>query len=219
MNKSLLLLILIFISSAASAREQNFYGGVGIGRSGADVTEITKQDILDLGYSSVNNFQNGSNKSDTAWKIYGGYRFNPHVAAEVFYADLGKFSSNASGSAVDASSTTVNFTLNSALKINGFGAAALLGAPVSDQWSVFAKPGLFVWDAKLTVNNTKTGSSQSVSTDKKGTSPSLGLGADYAFTSQLGARVEWERFFDVGDKNTTGKSNVNLFLLSVRYTP
>ncbi|MEJ2554421.1 MAG: outer membrane beta-barrel protein [Gammaproteobacteria bacterium] len=220
MNKSLLLLTLISLSyaAAASARDHGFYAGLGVGRSSANVAEITRQDILDLGFTSLNSFQNGSSKSDTAWKVYGGYRFNPHVAAEAFYTNLGKFTRNATGSGVYASST-VNFTLDSALKVSGFGAAALLGAPLSDHWSVFAKPGLLYWDAKRSTTATAAGSSQSASTDKKGTSPTFGLGADYAFTGKLGARVEWERYFDVGDENTTGKSNVNLFLLSMRYTP
>lgn len=220
MKKSLFLLTMISTAHAAiaTAQDQSFYAGLGIGRSSADVTEISRQDVLDIGFNSLNNFQNGSSKSDTAWKIYGGYRFNPNVAAEFFYASLGKFSRDASGSGVTASSSTVNFTLNSDLKINGFGAAAVLGLPLNDQWSLFAKPGLFHWDAKDTTTAT-TSTTLSGSTEKKGTSPSLGVGAGYAFTDKLSARLEWERYFDVGDKNTTGKSDVNLFALSVQFTP
>jgi opacity protein-like surface antigen len=54
--------------------------------------------------------------------------------------------------------------------------------------------------------------------DKKSTNPGFSVGASYAFTATLSARLEWERYFDVGDKNTTGKSNVNLFALSVQFT-
>jgi len=221
MKQSIFLLTMISAAYAgiATAQDQSFYAGLGIGRSSADVTEISRQDILDSGFTSLNSFQNGSSKSDTAWKLYGGYRFNPNIAAEFFYANLGKFSRDASGNGATASSSSVNFNLNSELKITGFGVAALVGAPLSEQWNVFAKPGLLYWDAKRTSTTTAAGASLSGSVSKSGTSPSFGVGTSYAFTDKLSARLEWERYFEVGDKNTTDKSDVNLFALSVQFTP
>ena len=222
MKQSIFLLTMISAAYAgiACAQDQSFYAGLGIGKSSAGVPEITRQDILDYGFTTLNNYQNSTSKSDTAWKLYGGYRFNPNVAAELFYANLGKFTRDASGNVAVGSSSSVNFSLGSELKITGFGIAALLGAPLSDQWNVFAKPGLLVWDAKYTATFTSPGTSPGQSTtSKSGTSPSFGVGTSYAFTDKLSARIEWERYFDVGDKNATGKSNVNLFALSVQFTP
>lgn len=221
MNKSVLLLTLISISytAAAIAAEQNFYAGLSIGRSSANVTGISRQDVLDSGFTSLSSFQNGSSNSDTAWKIFGGYRFNPNVAAELFYTNLGKFSRNASGTGATASSPSVDFVLSSDLKITGFGAVALIGLPVTPQWNLFAKPGLLVWDAKRSSTATAAGASQSGSVSKSGTSPSFGLGVSYEFTDSLSGRFEWDDYFNVGDKNTTDKSNVNLFALSVQYAP
>jgi OOP family OmpA-OmpF porin len=221
MKKRLSLCAVLALSYAgiAAAQDQGFFAGLGVGRSNADVADITLQDVLGIGFSSVSGFQNQSSKSDTAWKLYGGYQFNSYVAAEVLYADLGKFSRSASGTGtVTSPPASLAFSLDSDLKITGFGAAALIGLPVSDQWGLFAKPGMFYWDAKRTTITT-AGSSLSDSTDKKGTSPTLGLGASYKFTERLSARLEWERFFDVGDKNTTGKSDVNLYTVSVQFTP
>ena len=91
MNKSLLFLTMISASytTIAIAQDQGYYAGLGIGRSSADVTEISRQDVLDTGFTSISGFQSGSSKSDTAWKIFGGYRLNPYMAAELFYANLG----------------------------------------------------------------------------------------------------------------------------------
>ena len=221
MKQSIFFLTMISAAYAgvASAQDQGFYAGLGIGRSSADVTEISRQDILNSGFTSLSTFQSGSSKSDTAWKIFGGYRFSPNIAAEFFYANLGKFSRDASGNGATSGSSSVNFSLNSELKITGFGVAALLGAPLSDQWNVFAKPGLLFWDAKRTSTTTATGGTQSGSISKNGTSPSFGVGTSYAFTDKLSARLEWERYFEVGDKSTTDKSDVNLFALSVQFTP
>ena len=60
---------------------------------------------------------------------------------------------------------------------------------------------------------------QSSPADKKSTSPDFSVGSSYAFTDILSARLDRVRYFEVGDKNTTDKSNVNLFALSVQYTP
>jgi OOP family OmpA-OmpF porin len=223
MNKSLLLLTMISASyttiTIAQDQDQEYYAGLAIGRSSADVTEISRQDVLDTGFTSISGFQSGSSKSDTSWRIFGGYRLNPNVAAELFYANLGKFSREASGTGVAASSSTLNFALNSNLKITGFGAAALVGLPLTEQLSVFAKPGLIYWMAKRTDSITAGTATQNSSTDKNGTSPSFGVGISYAFTDKLSARLEGERYFDVGDKNTTGKSNVDMLGLSLQFTP
>ena len=221
MKKSLFLstVLLAACTSVAAAQDQSFYAGLGLGRSSADVTEISSQDILDTGFSSLSAFQSGSSKSDTAWRIYGGYRFNANIAGELYYSDLGTFSRDASGTGVISSPPPINFSLNSDLKVTGFGAAVLLGMPLADKWSVFAKPGLLYWDAKRTSTTVASGSTQSGSVDKNGTSPSIGVGAGYAITDKLSARLEWERFFDVGDKNTTDKSDINLFALSLQFTP
>jgi OOP family OmpA-OmpF porin len=221
MKKSLILLTIISASytTIATAQDQEFYAGLGIGRSSADVTEISRQDVLDTGFSSLNAFQSESSKSDTAWKIFGGYRVNPILGVELFYSNLGTFTHEASGTGVTTSSTTVNFTLNSDLKVTGFGAAALVGLPLNEKVSVFAKPGLLYWKAERTDTYTAGTNAQGSSKDKNGTSPSLGVGASYTFTDKLSARLEWERYFDIGDKDTTGKSDVDMYGLSVQFTP
>jgi opacity protein-like surface antigen len=37
----------------------------------------------------------------------------------------------------------------------------------------------------------------------------VGVGAGYDFTDKFGVRVEWERFFDLGDDSVGGKSDVD----------
>ena len=221
MNKSLLLLTMISAPYAtiAIAQDQGIYAGLGIGRSSAHVADISRQDVLDAGFTSISDFQNGSRKSDVAWKIFGGYRLNPYMAAEIFYANLGKFSRNASGTGVTSSSPTLDFAINSNLKIAGYGASALVGLPLAAKFGVFAKPGFIYWKAKRTYSTTAGTATQSGSTGKDGASPTLGVGISYAFTNKLSARLEAERLFDIGDKNTTGKSNVDVIAFSLQYVP
>jgi opacity protein-like surface antigen len=46
----------------------------------------------------------------------------------------------------------------------------------------------------------------------------LGVGAQFNFTKQVGARLEWEKFSDVGDDATTGQSDLELISISVIFS-
>ena len=43
----------------------------------------------------------------------------------------------------------------------------------------------------------------------------LGLGGSFKATRQVGVRLEWERFLSIGDEDTTGESDVDLFSASL----
>ena len=65
---------------ALSAQAQGPYVGGSIGG-----TKYKGDDIGGL----------ATDRTSTGGKLYGGYAFNPHIALELGYADLGKFSSPA----------------------------------------------------------------------------------------------------------------------------
>jgi len=44
---------------------------------------------------------------------------------------------------------------------------------------------------------------------------SLGLGAQYNLSKSVGLRAEWERYFDVGDADSTGEMDVDLISAGV----
>jgi OOP family OmpA-OmpF porin len=44
---------------------------------------------------------------------------------------------------------------------------------------------------------------------------SLGLGGQYNLSKSVGLRVEWERYFKVGDQDTTGETDVDLISAGV----
>ena len=60
----------------------------------------------------------------------------------------------------------------------------------SDKLELFAKAGLFAWEAKASDTTGGVPFSDKIN----GTGLSLGLGANYFFTKSVGARVEWEHF-------------------------
>ncbi len=70
--------------------------------------------------------------------------------------------------------------------------------PVNEQFSVFGKIGLFLWDAEA--NDTTGGAAFSAKED--GTDLSFGVGVGYHFTRNLGIRAEWE-MFDTNDADAS----------------
>lgn len=142
--------------------------------------------------------------TDTGWKLYLGYQFNPNFAVEGGYVDLGKFS---------FSSTTAAGSLSGDLKTkNGVFVDAVGIIPLQNNFSIFGKLGLYSIKSELN----GSGSGGSVSASHTTGDITYGLGAGYDFTRNLAARVEWERFNKVGD-NATAKSDLDLVSVGVLY--
>ena len=119
---------------------------------------------------------------DNAFKIFGGYMFNRHFGIEGAYVDLGEVSYSG-----DFFGTPVT---GGRVELTGFNVSAVGSYPVNEQFSVFGKVGLFLWDAEA--NDTTGGAPFSAKQD--GTDLSFGVGVGYHFTRNLGVRAEWEMF-------------------------
>jgi OmpA-OmpF porin, OOP family len=158
----------LLLGNAARAQP---YIGISIGQS--DIDESVAEGLITSGTTDG---------KDTGFKLFGGYRFHRHIAAELAYLNLGElrysgtfFGTPVSGGKVEA---------------HGFNVSAVGLLPVSEEFALFAKLGLFAWEAKA--SDTTGGVPFSASTD--GADVSFGIGASYDFTRQFSVRAEWERF-------------------------
>jgi OOP family OmpA-OmpF porin len=120
--------------------------------------------------------------SDSGTKIFGGYRFGPRLALELAYVDLGKLSYSG-----DFSGTPVT---GGKVKVSGFNSSLVALHQATPKLGLFAKAGLYAWEAKA---SDVTGGVPFAAKDD-GANLSLGIGADYYFTKNVGARLEWEHF-------------------------
>lgn len=146
----------------ALAQDTGFYAGLSFGQSS-----------LDLDCSGVPQCDD----SDSAWRILGGYRFNRNLAAELGYINFGEFVFGDGG----ANSVSVEAT--------GFELVAVGMWPVSNEFSVYGKIGLFRWDTDATGTGVFAGS-----VSDSGTDLTFGAGVQYDFTKQFGVRGEWQRY-------------------------
>lgn len=110
---------------------------------------------------------------DAAYKVYAGYRFTPHLAAEAGYTDLGK-------------RTVVSGTSQIESKPRGGAAHVVLTWPLAGDLPVLGRVGAIYGDTKVT--------SAGVDQREKGADLAWGVGVQYRMGRQVMARLELERF-------------------------
>jgi OOP family OmpA-OmpF porin len=134
---------------------------------------------------------------DTAWKIYGGLEMNEYISMEVGYVDLGTVDYT---SPVGARETT-------GMIVDLVGTYAL-----NPSFTLIARGGMNILNTE--VNGALANNSVNNAGDTD-ISWSLGLGAQYNFSKSVGLRMEWERFFEVGDPDSTGEADIDLITAGV----
>ena len=120
--------------------------------------------------------------TDTAFRILGGYQFHPNLAAELAYTDFGS---------VDVAGTSVK---GNAIELVGVGSW-----PLADRFSVYGKLG-------FSRGELEAGGSKEDSIEL-----TYGLGVRWDFMPNLGARIEWQQYADVGD----GASDVDVMSVGI----
>jgi OmpA-OmpF porin, OOP family len=170
MNRNYLSALVLASAALSGSSFAQGYAGVSAGQS--------RVDIDCSGTTSCD-------KSDTAFKILGGYMLTPNFGVEAAYYNQGKAKQTATDPQLGAATAE--------WKGDGFGAFGLAVLPFGNA-SVFAKLGLVSTKIKLDATLVPPDSApQSGSTSERHTNFAWGLGAGYEFTKNIGARLEYER--------------------------
>jgi OOP family OmpA-OmpF porin len=167
------LALLALSAGPMAAHAEGWYAGVGVGQADWDLI----------------------GEEDTSMKLFGGYGFNPNIAVEFGYLDLGE--AEISGGGASASATADGFTL-----------AGVGMFPVSSNVNILAKIGLFNWDAEAEVNLFGT----VMRADDSGTDVFYGFGAQFDVNKSVAIRAEYEIYdIDGEDVDNIGLSAVFRF--------
>lgn len=204
-----LLSVAVAPAFAAPTADSGYYLGVSAGSARAKSDVSAAQFDADLAGNGITS-QSTLDETDTGFKLFAGYQYNKNLAVEFGYVDLGKpIELNSVVTAPAAG------TVKATIKNNGWNLDVVGIAPIDDAFSVFGKIGLYVSKTTLDVSGSGGGAAAAYSASKTETSPKFGLGANYAFTKNVGARIEWERYNKLGDNNTTGEGDVDLWSFGV----
>ncbi len=139
-------------------------------------------------------------KSDTAFKVFGGYMFMPYVGVEGAYYDQGKLRQTATDQTLGR--VTADW------KGDGWGLFAVGAVPLGN-FSLFGKLGAV--SSKIKVDATSSVYGQA-SDSERHTNVGWGLGGDYAFTKNLRGRIEFEQ---IKVKFQEEKRNANLLTAGI----
>ena len=175
------------VFAAASAHAQ-FYLGASAGQSKAGLNggDISSQ-LLDLGFSSPS--VSLSDKT-TSYGLKLGYQFGPYVGVEGNYTDLGKYSYQANVSPAGS--------LNTELKVKGYGLDLVGTLPIFDKFSLLGRAGVQRMKTDGTFNGSGSIDLVTSSASQTSTAGKLGFGVQYDLSQNLGLRLEVERFRKLG---------------------
>lgn len=181
---SLLALALLGGSAALADTDTLWYMGASTGPTRARIDDA--RILQSLGSSGLSNATLVDQDRDHGAKVFGGYQFNRFVALEGSYFDLGTFGF--------AASTTPAGTLGGEIRLRGIGLDAVLSAPLTDKFSVFAKVGANYAEARDRFSASGAVTTPASAADKTELNPKIGIGMQYALTDALSLRAELERY-------------------------
>jgi hypothetical protein len=214
---------------AIPAHAAGGYVGGGFGTQQATLNEREQALADHVGTAMA---QGGSGSySLTSWgwtgKLYGGYWISDLFGVEAQVANLGNLDSTLeyqytnlfgtiSAKAADHTSLrTTAVTVTGVLPTSGgFGAIGRLG--LARLRMVFASERECT--DKAVESRCSAFLAQGAARTAYGTSLTYGLGLIYVLAPQLSARADWDRYNDVGDNHTGGRTDVNTLVLGVDYT-
>lgn len=171
----------------------------------AKVQDSGKSDIdAALIAGGVTGLSSSIDDTDTGYKFQLGYSFNPNLAIEGGYVDLGEMTYKASGTLLG-----IPGNAKGTVEANGWNIAVVGTLPLNQQFSLFGKFGSIYTDVDAKVTLSGGGGSISAKANASDWETSFGFGATYQINKQWGVRAEWERFNNLGDSDT-GESDVDL---------
>jgi OmpA-OmpF porin, OOP family len=154
------------------------------------------QSTADIDVSTFGPGANADDK-DTAFRIFGGYQINKHFGVELGYSQLGEWKVSEPGFG------------DTKFEAKAFDLVAVGTLPLGSNFSLLGKIGLYKGDLDA---SDPTGSLSESSTDL-----TYAIGAGYDFNKNFGLRVEWQRFQKMGNKDTTGESDIDVMSIGVVY--
>ena len=152
--------------------------------------------------------------SDVAWSAAVGYRFNPHVAAEVAYMDFGTtdFSEHYRFSSLPIP-LSGEFVRAYSSKVTGPALSVLGSLPVGKGFDVFLRAGVLFADRKLEVAQ-----SVGLGATTFGSKVWLGgVGVDWSFASRWALQAEYQRTGNLDATFLAGDTDLERVSLSVLF--
>ena len=200
---------LIALSAASSVFAADDSGAYILGAVGVSNVAIDKASIDDdLTAVGVTGLVSTTDERDTGYKLQLGYKLNQNFAIEGGYVDLGEFTFDATFTGGIAKETA---------KASGWNIVAMGILPLGDTYSLLGRLGAIRAKVDATASATGPGGSALANVNATQNSFTYGLGVAYNMSKSTSIRVDYDRYSKLGDKNSTGEGDVDLYSLAVGY--
>ena len=165
------------------AQQYDWYTGVGAGWSSADIRKNNIISSLQGDGYSISQFNR--NDDDNTYKLFGGYKFNPHLAIEASYFDHGNFNflSILLQADIQGGETSVD----------GFSVDLVGILPLDFGLSAFARAGVNNARVEQKFIDSQIGTGFFNRSDRD-INENFGAGVQYVFNDVFTLRAEVERF-------------------------
>lgn len=223
-SSALSCLLASLLALPAAAQTTPWYFGAAAGQSRAGSSLVTDREAT-IGNGNEPNMRTTSDLGDAAGKLFAGYRLTSLFAVEAHWTSLGK---QRIENAFDVPfGLTGRGGVLTEREVEGYGLDLVAGWEAAPALTLFGRVGAL--RADVTTDTTISGDTRFAdgtegsfrSVSRNETVLKAGLGAEYAFTRDLSARLEWERFVDVGKRLTpesrgdTGEADHDAWWLGV----
>lgn len=215
LKKTLLAAAVLGLSATAvQANEISGYATYSIGHAQADKPKVAKE-VIDV--FKVFGSSTSTDRSSTGHKIAVGFKFNPYLALEAQYIDLGSSSYKGVYSVPPA-----YLSGKIDLKTAGLGGNLVGIYPIED-FTLFAKAGYHALRTKGTfkIVSSVPGDTRTYKETINKWAPSIGIGASYDMTKELAVVAEYELYKGVANKTVNGekfKHDIDFASIGLRYT-
>lgn len=165
----------------------------------------------------LSSYNVSSSSTATGYGADFGYRFNPLIAVEVGYQDLGNANGSFQYSGADGTKGSGTFNLKS----RGITLAA--NSQFRFTQHLYAYGSLGVIYARTQLNNSCTGLSAIcgglvADNTHDSLSPMLRMGLGYRFPDGLSAAIGYSWYYHLGNQSTGGRDNPHYIHVGVRYS-
>lgn len=195
------------VHAAEAGKGLYLYGAIGNSNAKFDQAQIDDR-LKSAGATGVSS---SLDQRYLGLKAMLGYQFQPGLSIEGGYVSLGKFNYNAK------TTNVAGGFANGEIKVSGVNAALVKSYPVNPDFNFFAKIGALYAKSEIRVGSALGIAPGAVESRGHGYGPNLGLGFNIIVNPKTDVRFEFERFFRVGDKTTTGKPDIDLLSVGMTY--